>query len=130
MPRPVLPESASWIPGYENRYAITREGMVWSAPRERTKGGWLMIRVNGRGYLSVILGRTPAGQVNPQEVHRLLMRTFVGPPPPGQEVRHLDGDRLNIDLSNLAYGTRTEQRLDDVRHGTNGIVKWNARPRE
>lgn len=45
------------------------------------------------------------------------MEAFVGPRPEGLEVRHLDGDPSNNVLSNLTYGTRSDQRMDDVRNG-------------
>jgi hypothetical protein len=50
-------------------------------------------------------------------VHVLVAAAFLGPCPDGQEVRHLDGDKLNNCLDNLIYGTRSENNLDTVRHG-------------
>lgn len=35
---------------------------------------------------------------------------------------HLDGDKLNNGASNLAYGTRSQNIKDTVRHGTNRNV--------
>jgi hypothetical protein len=46
------------------------------------------------------------------------MKTFIGPPPSGQEVRHKNGDRADPRLSNLEYGTRAENIADAKRHGT------------
>lgn len=52
-------------------------------------------------------------------VHWLLARVFLPPPGPGQnEVRHLDDDKSNIAISNLAWGTRAENAADMARHGT------------
>ena len=45
------------------------------------------------------------------------MRTFVGEPQPGQEVRHKNGDPSDNRLANLEYGTRTENILDVYRQG-------------
>ena len=50
-------------------------------------------------------------------VHQLVMRTFVGEPPAGQEVRHKNGDPTDNRLDNLEYGTRTENILDVYRQG-------------
>ena len=51
--------------------------------------------------------------------HRLLLLTFVGPPPfPGAQVRHLDGNPMNNALDNLAWGTAKENAADRDRHGT------------
>jgi hypothetical protein len=44
---------------------------------------------------------------------------FLGDPLPGQEVRHLDGVKTNLSLSNLAWGTRSENLTDDYRHNPN-----------
>jgi formamidopyrimidine-DNA glycosylase len=45
------------------------------------------------------------------------MLAFIGPCPDGLERRHLDGKYLNDHLDNLAYGTRTENMQDRVKHG-------------
>lgn len=51
-------------------------------------------------------------------IHRLVALAFYGPCPEGLEVRHLDGNRLNNQLSNLSYGTHTENMQDAIEHGT------------
>lgn len=50
-------------------------------------------------------------------VHALVAGAFIGPRPDGQQVRHLDGDRLNNVASNLAYGTHADNMQDRLRHG-------------
>jgi hypothetical protein len=63
-------------------------------------------------------------------VHVLVMRAF-GPPKPGDgfEVRHLDGIRENNQIGNLAWGTRSDNMQDAVRHGTikRGVRQENAK---
>jgi hypothetical protein len=52
-------------------------------------------------------------------VHRLVCEAFHGPAPfPGAQVRHLDGNRLNNQACNLAWGTVAENRADRDAHGT------------
>jgi hypothetical protein len=46
------------------------------------------------------------------------MLAFVGPCPAGLEIRHLNGNATDNHLSNLTYGTKSENELDRVRHGT------------
>jgi hypothetical protein len=51
-------------------------------------------------------------------VHRLMLEAFVGPPAsPSMQARHLDGNRLNNHLANLAWGTIAENARDRVAHG-------------
>lgn len=53
-----------------------------------------------------------------RKVSRLVLELFVGPCPEGMECRHLDGDKTNNQLSNLRWGTRSENVRDKTRHGT------------
>src|SRR4051812_26170742 len=51
------------------------------------------------GYFVVNLSRKP------YLVHHLVLTAFDRPRPEGQEGRHLDGNRHNNALANLAWGT-------------------------
>lgn len=104
------------VPGHEINYQISDDGQVYSRPRRHTKGGLRRIRVNKHGYLSVTL--VTDGRQETHEVHRLVARAFLGERPAGQEVRHIDGDKLNCRLTNLAYGTSRENHFDKQVHGT------------
>lgn len=50
-------------------------------------------------------------------IHRLITDAYLGPCPDGLQTRHLDGNPLNNDISNLCYGTPKENAQDRVRHG-------------
>ncbi len=62
-------------------------------------------------------GRYPAvklrkdGASKDHKVHILVMRAFVGTPPPSMEVNHRDGDKTNARLSNLEYKTHQQNML-------------------
>ena len=56
-------------------------------------------------------------------VHVLVMAAFVGPRPEGAVTRHLDGNPLNNHLTNLAYGSQSENLRDAVAHGTHAHAK-------
>ena len=58
-------------------------------------------------------------------IHRLVLLAFVGPCPPGQECRHLDGSRTNNQIHNLSWGTCTENAQDRVKHRSDSIPKGN-----
>ena len=49
----------------------------------------------------------------------MILETFVGPRPEGQQCRHLDGDKSNNSLVNLCWGTSLENHADMKSHGTN-----------
>lgn len=107
------------VPGYEGLYEVSDLGAVRGP---RTGDGRLKPRPHKDGYAKVNLCR--GGRQKTFLVHRLVLDAFVGPREPGQECRHLDGDPSNNRLTNLAWGTQSENELDKVRHGThNEAVK-------
>jgi len=73
---------------------------------------------NTTGYL--LLNWLADGKRHSRLLSHLVLEAFVGPRPEGKETRHLDGNRRNNHLSNLAWGTRGENNEDKVRHGTSG----------
>jgi hypothetical protein len=116
-----MPETWKPIPGYEGAYEVSDLGRVRSLARVTDRGR----RWQGRlltpcplqnGYLIVTLWRD--GRQRSPLVHRLVLLAFVGEGPEGTEVRHADGSRTNNALSNLSWGTHSENQCDQVEHGT------------
>lgn len=101
-------------PGYE----ADESGAIWSVSRnwrglgERTLSSF----IDTYGYPRVSL--VVADKHVQRAVHALVCEAFHGPRPDGQEVRHLDGTRDNNVPGNLAWGTKSENAKDRVRHGT------------
>ena len=58
-------------------------------------------------------------------IHRVVCELFNGPPLPGQQCRHLDGNRNNNFAQNLKWGTAFENNQDKIAHGTNGQGEKN-----
>ena len=58
------------------------------------------------------------GKYTLKYVHHLVLETFIGPRPKGQEARHLDGKVENNTLSNLQWSTHAENAADQILHGT------------
>ena len=131
------------VPGWEGFYEASSLGRARSLPRVYvqpkgkrgggTRGGRILKPHKNPhgGYLYVNFTRPGFRQTF--QVHVLVMLTFAGPCPEGQQVRHLDGDpgnnrwapgdneeQIRAAGGNLIYGTPKENAEDrDERHGTN-----------
>ena len=111
------------VPGWEGWYEVSDAGRVRSLPRQSTANGapaWYEGRLLSasrlkNGYMQVSLSRP--GERCYAYVHKLVLLAFEGPPPDGTEVCHADGTRDNNSLSNLRYGTRSENARDRIAHG-------------
>lgn len=98
------------IPGYEGQYKINTQGSIIGP-----YGKPLRVYTDGN-YPKVYL--YTKGKRRKHMVHTLVAITFIGPRPDGLVLRHLDGDRMNYALDNLAYGTHQENEADKLTHGT------------
>lgn len=96
-------------------YEVSDRGRVRSW-RRRTSPLVLRQGLNPKGYPMVAL-QGEEGQ-RTRQVHRLVADAFLGPRPPGLVTRHVNGDQTDNRATNLAYGTRSENEHDKVRHGT------------
>jgi hypothetical protein len=106
-----------WLPvlGYEGLYEVSDLGRVKSFHRRKVRFMTIHYNVES-GYAYVVLSRN--GNSRHCYVHTLVLEAFDRPCPEGMECRHEDGDRVNARLSNLSWGTGSENNLDQVRHGT------------
>lgn len=112
-----------WAPvvGYEGRYEVSDQGRVRSIDRVTSHGrrrrGQLLKQIpHMRGYLLVNLWRDNSARL--WLVHRLVLAAFAGPAPEGAEGRHGVGGPADNRLSNLAWGTHSDNMRDQVAHGT------------
>lgn len=113
------------VPGFVGLYEVSSEGRVRSLPRTTaagTLGGRLLAPSAERnGYLRVTF--SVAGKPHRNLLHRLVLLAFAGECPAGHECRHLDGDKKNCRLGNLAWGTRSQNALDRIAHGTQVVTR-------
>ena len=91
-------------PGLRNRQEVLRRGQLLRPGRAKS------------GHLSVVLGRG-----NTRQVHALVLLAFVGPCPDRCEGLHRDDNPANNWLSNLRWGTRSDNLHDAVRNGKKAI---------
>lgn len=95
---------------------MTNTGQVRSLPRKTTNGKILKQIINAKGYPCVNLCKN--GVSRKTMVHQLVLLVFVGPRPKGQISRHLNGNTKDSRLTNLKYGSFSQNNHDAVKHGT------------
>lgn len=98
------------IPGYEEMYAVTKSGKVWSYYSKR----YLSPGDNGHGYMYVSLHKD--SKKKSYRLHRLVAEAFIEKPDGWDEswdVAHLDDNRSNNCYWNLAWQTRKENMDTD-----------------
>lgn len=115
------------IPGYEGHYEVSDHGRVRSIDRKVShaasghitlKGRMLKPAKGKRGYFHVNLTKERRGKTF--TVHRLVALAFIGEPPfAGADCCHWDDDKENNHVSNLRWGTRSDNVQDSIRNGTN-----------
>lgn len=105
------------IPEYPG-YLVSNDGRVLSRKRRKERELSQCLR---QRYRCVKIGGTV------EDVQTLMLLAWVGPRPPGNQARHLDGDKENNAVGNLAWGTVLENRDDKVRHGRTKIGAVQAR---
>lgn len=108
-----LSEQWESIPCYDG-YEISTLGRI--RPFKGRTPRILKTRKNPDGYEMVNL--SSGGKQTTFGVHLLLALAHLGPRPKGYEVCHNDGQRDRNVLSNLRYGTKSDNQKDMVIHGT------------
>lgn len=111
------------IPGYE-RYTVDEMGVVRSYVRPMHPLVLKQSLTSTRyfGYPTVCLYAVGKASAVAVPVHRCVLLAHTGPCPVGGVTRHLDGDPTNNQLSNLAWGTKSENALDMRAHGVDPQV--------
>ncbi len=123
------------IKGYEGLYSITRDGRVWSHKRKvkngngfRTVNGkWLTPSIKENGYLIIGLWENNKGKS--YYLHRLIAMAFISNPKNKLFINHIDGNKLNNDISNLEWCTFQENMIHAVKNGLTikGENAWNSK---
>jgi hypothetical protein len=112
-----------WTPVSEHPgYEITEWGRLRSTDRviqcvngaqRRLPGKELKLNPDSSGYLAAYVGGTST-----RRIHVLVATTFIEPSPfVGAQCRHLNDDKLDNWVGNLAWGTACDNRWDMSRNG-------------
>ena len=101
-----------------NDFYISQEGEVFTVKVHKLKIG-----NDCHGYKHVY---TRENHKSHNTIHRLLARTFLNFVEGKNDVRHLDGNKQNNSLENLAWGTRFENCADKIVHVIKYNRKWNS----
>ena len=95
------------------QYLVSDKGFVWST----LKGNPVVIgryaTPDGYFQTSIMVG----GKSVKRLIHRMILETFISSRPDGMQCRHLDGNKRNNHISNLKWGTHSENANDMHRHG-------------
>ena len=100
------------IPGFEGKYAITRDGQVWSY----WSNSYMFPADNGQGYMFINLYNNKKNYK--RKIHRLVAEAFIPKPDywtPDMklDVGHKDNNPKNNHYTNLYWCTRSENLNTD-----------------
>ena len=98
------------IPETEGLYYIARCGSVYSTLTNKYR------KLNQKTWYKTV-DMYVKGRVLHRSIHRLLAILFIPNPLNKPEVNHIDGNKLNNDLSNLEWVTSSENTLHSFRIG-------------
>ena len=117
------------VSGTSGRYTVSNTGEVKSYTRS-WRGTTLDGTVMATGYRTVGITRRAGEKSSTQLVHRLVCQAFHGDPPSPEhtDVRHLNGDKRDNRAENLAWGTRSENMLDVVKHRQESVRELGPAP--
>ena len=110
-----------WRPvhGYGERYWVSNLGRVKSVryvtSRKETTTRFLTMRPGKKGHLRVALCKD--GACVDFRVHILVLEAFVGPRPASEHGLHNNDDKNDNRVSNLRWGTGSENMYDRVDNG-------------
>ncbi len=104
------------IKGYEDKYAIDKDGNVWSKNYRQTgKMKKLKASPDGCGYLMV--GVCKDGKRKMLKIHKLLAQYYLPDYSDDLVVDHIDQDKQNNCLSNLRMVTRQQNAFNTKAKG-------------
>jgi hypothetical protein len=103
------------VPNYDGIYEISNHGNFAVLKQD----GRVLRKLNSSThYLSVSCKSLNGETQKTLYIHTTVAHVFLGNRPDGMIIRHLDGNRFNNHIDNLAYGTPKQNYEDVVKHKT------------
>lgn len=93
------------IPGYEDLYAITEDGKLWSHRKKK----FFSLHLKSNGYMSRALVDAD-GNIKQPNIHRLVALTYIPNPKNKSEVNHINGIKHDNRKENLEWVTPSENQ--------------------
>ena len=103
------------IDGKVTSYDVYSNGTIYSNISKK-----FLAQVIKKGYYYVCLHEKPLKLHVSKAVHRLVAEAFIENPYNKPQVNHIDGNKLNNDISNLEWVTARENTLHAHRNGLCG----------
>jgi|SRR5690625_2527112 len=107
------------IPGFEGLYLVSKNGEVFSVPRNGTKGGLLKQYTDRYGYKKVVIYKN--NKPHYRTVHRLVAEAFISNPKNLKTVNHKDGNKLNNHVDNLEWMSVEDNMKHSFKRGLQRI---------
>ena len=116
--------SREWrtVEGYEGLYELRNDGLLYSHPRNTTKGGYSYGNDDmHKGYLKKVLcGNGVKKQVR---MNRLVYETFIGPIPEGYDVHHINHNKKDNRVENLELIEKSTHAKKHIEETPNKLIK-------
>ncbi len=105
----------------DGRFIINEEGDIINT----VTGNHISAPVFNNGYRTVTLNYN--GISKKFLLHRLIAEYFIPNPENKPVVLHIDNDKLNLKLSNMKWGTYSENNAQAIRDGLNKVPRPDNR---
>ncbi len=106
-----------WLQIPNTKYSVSSCGNVKRNElyKSSNKDGHIKPSVGKRGYLLVTLSTNNIKKT--KSVHGLVATLFIGTKPNGIEINHIDGNKLNNNIENLEYVTKSQNQKHAIKLG-------------
>ena len=107
-----------WKPvvGYEGRYEVNENSQIRTLMRRNKR---ILKHAIREDYFHHFVNITDSKGIRKKKyIHIAALEAFVSLRPEGKEGLHNDGNPYNNHISNLRWGTHSENMQDSIKHGT------------